>query len=135
MANEDLADGLLPSMASLVLRACYLSLIFSPVTLTGWLAVLSAWFRTRVWYGLLRRCLGRSGACFVKWAQWSATRSDLFPDALCAELGALQADAPAHGPRHTRKLVEAAVGCKVEDYFESFDASPLASGSIASCWT
>ena len=67
----------------------------------------------------------------MKWAQWSATRSDLFPDALCAALGRLQAGAPVHGVAHTRRLVADAVGCDVEDYFEAFDFAPVASGSIA----
>ena len=90
-AAEDRDDHLAPSAWSLALRACYLSLVFAPV---GWTALVAAcwpWFRRRAWYGLLTRCLGLSGACFVKWAQWSATRSDLFPDALCARLASLGA--------------------------------------------
>jgi hypothetical protein len=90
-AEEDVADALRPSVLRLVLRAAWLGFVFSPVSSTAWLAALSPWFRLRVWYPLLTWCLGRSGACFVKWAQWSATRSDLFPDALCAELASLQA--------------------------------------------
>ena len=131
MAAEDLADGLSPSLGSLVARAWWLSVVFAPVYGTCGLAWLVPAFRRRVWYRLLTSCLGASGACFVKWAQWSATRSDLFPDALCAELGGLQADAPRHGWSHTRCLVEAAVGCRVEDYFEAFERRPIASGSIA----
>jgi aarF domain-containing kinase len=115
----------------LLVRAAVLGVIFAPCASTVWLAALSPAFRRRVWYPLLTACLGRSGACFVKWAQWSATRSDLFPDALCANLATLQADAPAHGRAHTRRLLEAALCCPPGEYFEAFDEAPLASGSIA----
>ena len=131
MAREDLADAREPGALRLCIRAVFLTWAFLPATLTFWLAVLLPPFRRRIWYPLLTWCLGRAGACFVKWAQWSATRSDLFPVALCNSLAGLQAGAPCHSNRHTRKLVEGAVGCDIDGYFDSFERRPIASGSIA----
>lgn len=39
--------------------------------------------------------------------------------------------APVHSYRHTRRQVKAALGVEVEQLFDSFQATPLASGSIA----
>lgn len=119
------------SPLALTFRAAYLGLVFLPVTSSAWLAVLIPIFRQQVWYSLLRMSVGRAGAAFVKWAQWSATRADLFPDRLRRKLALLQADAPAHGFRHTRRVVLEATGEPVDQYFESFDRKPVASGSIA----
>ena len=131
MAAEDLQDARAPGTLRLCVRAVFLCWAFLPATLTFWLAFFVGPFRRRLWYPLLTWCLGRAGACFVKWAQWSATRSDLFPVALCNSLAGLQAGAPAHSRRHTKKLVEDAVGCAIDDYFDSFERKPIASGSIA----
>ena len=131
MAAEDLQDARAPGTLRLCVRAVFLCWAFLPATLTFWLAFFVGPFRRRLWYPLLTWCLGRAGACFVKWAQWSATRSDLFPVALCNSLAGLQAGAPAHSRRHTKKLVEDAVGCSIDDYFDSFERKPIASGSIA----
>ena len=131
MAAEDLQDARAPGTLRLCVRAVFLCWAFLPATLTFWLAFFIGPFRRRLWYPLLTWCLGRAGACFVKWAQWSATRSDLFPVALCNSLAGLQAGAPAHSRRHTKKLVEDAVGCQIDDYFDSFERKPIASGSIA----
>ena len=94
MAAEDLADAKPPGTLRLCVRAVFLCWAFLPATLTFWLAFFVGPFRRRLWYPLLTWCLGRAGACFVKWAQWSATRSDLFPVALCNSLAGLQAGAP-----------------------------------------
>jgi len=131
MAAEDLQDARAPGTLRLCVRAVFLCWAFLPATLTFWLAFFVGPFRRRLWYPLLTWCLGRAGACFVKWAQWSATRSDLFPVALCNSLAGLQAGAPAHSRRHTKRLVEDAVGCQIDDYFDSFERKPIASGSIA----
>lgn len=120
-----------PSTAELVLRVFVLAFIFAPVLLTAPLAALSGWFCEAYWFGLLARTLGSAGVAFIKWAQWASTRTDLLPEALCHELGALRSGAPEHSARHSRRLVERAVGLALERYFEAFDLRPIASGSIA----
>jgi len=79
----------------------------------------------------VRLALANAGTAFIKWGQWSSTRPDMFPEPLCAELTVLHSQAPTHGFRHTRRLVEEAVGATLESYFDEFDRKPFASGSIA----
>lgn len=59
-----------------------------------WHAGVSAWttaglyLRSRAWRLLLFSC-SHSGAAFIKWGQWSASRRDLFPCDFCDTLSAL----------------------------------------------
>ncbi|KAJ1620957.1 ABC1 family-domain-containing protein [Pavlovales sp. CCMP2436] len=124
-------DAYTPSRIELALRALVLAAIFAPVILLAPLALISSWFRILVWYALLRRTLGNAGVAFIKWAQWSSTRNDMFPAELCRELGQLRHSAPCHSASYSRKLVERAVGQKLEGYFEAFSERSIASGSIA----
>lgn len=124
-------DSHAPTRVELALRALALALVFAPVLCTAPFAAMSAWFCRVYWYGLLARTLGAAGVAFIKWAQWASTRTDLLPEALCHELGALRYSAPRHSARHSRRLVERAVGLALESYFESFELRPIASGSIA----
>ena len=89
-------DNQSPTALQLSLRAIMLSIHFAPVLSTAWLAVCSSKFRCRVWYNWVANCLAHSGAAFIKWGQWAATRSDMFPQALCDALSNLQNEAPAH---------------------------------------
>jgi aarF domain-containing kinase len=81
------------------------------------------------------RSRGRRGRAraqaFIKWGQWAATRPDLFPGDLCAELARLHTGAPRHGFGHTRAAVEGAFRRPLAELFDEFDAAPVASGSIA----
>jgi len=75
---------------------------------------------------------GRARAqAFIQWGQWAATRPDLFPGDLCAELARLHTGAPRHGFAHTRAAVEGAFRRPLAELFDEFDAAPVASGSIA----
>ncbi|EFJ43831.1 hypothetical protein VOLCADRAFT_106661 [Volvox carteri f. nagariensis] len=86
-----------------------------------------------------RRCAWRlllggcrlSGAAFIKWGQWSATRVDLFPDDFCEALSQLHDQAPRHSFAFTKRQVERAFGVPLDVMFEAFDQRPVASGSIA----
>jgi aarF domain-containing kinase len=124
-------DSHVPTRVELALRALVLAWIFAPVLLLAPLALYSSWFCTVFWYGLLARSLGRGGVAFIKWAQWASTRTDLLPDALCHALGTLRYSAPRHSARHSRHLVERAVGAPLRRYFDEFDLRPIASASIA----
>ena len=46
----------------------------------------------------------------MKWGQWAATRADIFPPDMCAELAKLQTKAPAHSFAHTERTVRHALG-------------------------
>jgi hypothetical protein len=65
--GSDALSSLKPaSNLQLATRALFLAFaFFLPVLLSG-LALLSSWFRDKVWYGLLVRSIARSGAAFIK---------------------------------------------------------------------
>ena len=70
----------------------------------------------------------------VNSGQWASTRSDMFPESLCAALSQLTNDAPTHSWKHTKKVMESSLGLPSDSLlrvFDSFDQKPLASGSIA----
>jgi len=79
---------------------------------------------------LLIGSLARCGPVGIKWGQWASTRYDLFEDDFCEALGTLTNRAPAHSFACTRETVEASFGQPMDALFESFEESPLASGSI-----
>jgi hypothetical protein len=60
-----------------------------------WAAGLNVWesaglfLRRRAWRLLLQSCRW-SGAAFIKWAQWSSSRRDIFPEDFCDTLSQLQ---------------------------------------------
>jgi aarF domain-containing kinase len=127
-------DNTPPTALQLALRAVKLSIIFAPVITTSWLAVLSSKFRRGVWYKWISNCLASGGAAFIKYGQWSSTRPDMFPTALCEALSELHNSAPAHSWNHTQEQVESSLDIpqgSLLEVFESFDKKPLASGSIA----
>jgi hypothetical protein len=54
---------------------------------------------------------------------------------MCEQLTQLHSNAPAHSFKVTRKSVEAAFGRRISELFETFDETPVASGSIAQVGT
>jgi hypothetical protein len=128
------ADERPPTTVQLSFRAAKLSLHFAPVLTTAWLAAVSQKFRRGVWYRWMASCLASSGAAFIKWGQWAATRNDMFPLALCDALSELHNAAPEHSWNFTQAQVECSLDIpagSLLEVFESFDVEPLASGSIA----
>ncbi|GAB4831086.1 hypothetical protein Ancab_005096 [Ancistrocladus abbreviatus] len=85
----------------------------------------------KLWLQAVHRTLEKAGPAFIKWGQWAATRPDLFPRDLCAELAKLHTKAPEHSFAYTKRTIERAFGRKLSEIFESFDEMPVASGSIA----
>jgi hypothetical protein len=123
-----------PTALQLYFRAVKLSLVFAPVMSTGGLAMVSKKFRCGVWYRWVASCLASSGAAFIKWGQWAATRTDMFPIELCNALSELHNSAPSHSWEFTQSQVEASLDIPkgtLFEVFESFDTEPLGSGSIA----
>eukprot|EP00934_Nitzschia_sp_Nitz4_P004852 Nitzschia sp. Nitz4//scaffold33_size148984//16272//18304//NITZ4_002911-RA/size148984-snap-gene-0.16-mRNA-1//-1//CDS//3329548376//4842//frame0 len=123
-----------PTTLRLVFRAVRLFLLFLPVLLTFPVAALSKQFRRSVWYPMLVRSLGWSGAAFIKWGQWAATRPDMFPESLCNALQTLQSGAPSHSWRYSQSQIEKGLSIppgSLLQVFQSIDRHPIASGSIA----
>jgi len=132
--QQHLMDRQAPSVVELLLRSLHLGLIFTPIISTSILALLFPSFRELFWYKWVANCLAASGPAFIKWGQWASTRSDMYPDTLCLNLAQLHSDAPSHSWDHTQKMVESSLGLPrgtLLEVFDSFDAKPVASGSIA----
>jgi ubiquinone biosynthesis protein len=79
----------------------------------------------------LRMGLERLGPIFVKFGQVLSTRRDLLPADLADELAQLQDNVPPFPAEQARRLVEQAFGRPIDSIFETFEAEPVASASIA----
>eukprot|EP00798_Chlamydomonas_sp_ICE-L_P015242 gene15242-21324_t len=86
--------------------------------------------RRAAWHFLLFGCRA-SGAAMIKWAQWAATRADIFPEDFCDIMSALHEHAPTHSYLESKKEVEASFGLPIDTLFIDFQEEALASGSIA----
>lgn len=115
----------------LFLRAGYLAILFTPIMVMAPFAESFGIQYRKIWLHLVHRTLEKAGPAFIKWGQWAATRPDLFPSDLCAELTKLHTKAPAHSYVYTKKTIEKAFGRKLTDLFENFEEEPVASGSVA----
>ncbi|MCM2678236.1 ubiquinone biosynthesis regulatory protein kinase UbiB [Echinimonas agarilytica] len=79
----------------------------------------------------LRLALEELGPVFVKFGQMLSTRRDLLPPQYAEELAKLQDRVPPFCEAEALTQIEKALGQKVTDVFESFEATPMASASIA----
>ncbi|CAI0467861.1 unnamed protein product [Linum tenue] len=115
----------------LLVRAFYLTILFTPsIVMAPFVDLFGPGFR-RYWLHVVLRTLERAGPAFIKWGQWAATRPDLFPRDLCTKLSELHSKAPEHSFAYTKKTIEKAFGRKLNEIFEGFEELPVASGSIA----
>jgi aarF domain-containing kinase len=64
-------------------------------------------------------------------AQWVASRTDLFPTALCTRLSKLHSQVDPHPFSYTKKVIEEAFGRPLEQVFSELDPEPLGVGAIA----
>ena len=79
----------------------------------------------------IRLTLEDLGPIFVKFGQMLSTRRDLLPPDIADELAKLQDRVPPFPGAEARSMVEAALKQPVTALFREFDATPLASASIA----
>ena len=79
----------------------------------------------------IRRALEDLGPIYVKFGQILSTRRDLLPDDIAEELTKLQDSVPPFPGDKAQKLIEQALGGPVEQFFDDFEPTPLASASIA----
>ncbi len=78
----------------------------------------------------LRHLLEQAGGVYVKLGQIAATRVDMFPPEICAELAGLQNRVEPEPLEQIRPVLEAELGDDVENVFQEFDWEPLAAASI-----
>lgn len=79
----------------------------------------------------LRLALETLGPIFVKFGQLLSTRRDLIPTDIADELAKLQDQVPPFPSAQAVALLETAYGKKLTEVFASFDATPVASASVA----
>jgi len=79
----------------------------------------------------LRLALNDMGPIFVKFGQIMSTRRDMIPPDIADELALLQDQVPPFPGQEARAIVEQALEKPVEELFQTFDTTPLASASIA----
>ena len=98
------------TLFSLVSRSLYLMLCFGPAAVTVPLLLLDSEGCRQWWWAVLRNCVRRSGPCSTKFAQWIATRPDLFPLSLCKNLEDLQSNTLTHRWSDTQRALTLAFG-------------------------
>ncbi len=79
----------------------------------------------------LRRALESLGPIFVKFGQALSTRRDLIPADIADELAKLQDQVPPFPSHEAIALLERIYQKKLGEVFQSFDAAPVASASVA----
>lgn len=84
----------------------------------------------------LRLALQELGPVWIKFGQMLSTRRDLFPPHIADQLALLQDRvAPFDGLRAKKQIEEAMGGLPVEEWFDDFEITPLASASVAQVHT
>ncbi|HUE74325.1 MAG TPA: AarF/UbiB family protein [Pirellulaceae bacterium] len=78
----------------------------------------------------IRLVLSELGPTFIKLGQLLSTRPDVVGAELASELKQLQTATPADAPELVRKTVERELGQSLDDLFDGFDLTPIASASI-----
>jgi predicted unusual protein kinase regulating ubiquinone biosynthesis (AarF/ABC1/UbiB family) len=70
------------------------------------------------------------GPSYIKLGQWLSTRADMLPLPYLEELSKLQDDVPAAPFSQVKATIEAELGGRIEDVFESFDTTALSGASL-----
>jgi aarF domain-containing kinase len=83
------------------------------------------------WYKMYLSTLKKCGPCFIKLGQWMATRPDIFPTEFCDLLSDLHSNGMIHSYEETKEILEEYFQLPMEEIFDEFNSTPIASGSIA----
>ncbi len=83
----------------------------------------------------IRRTLEDLGPIYVKFGQTLSTRKDLLPEDIAEELVKLQDRVPPFSFETARKIIEQQLGQTIDEAFDEFDPTPLASASVAQVHT
>ncbi|MFP6669309.1 MAG: AarF/ABC1/UbiB kinase family protein [Pirellulales bacterium] len=117
--------------------------VLSKYGLADWLSrfrldMTKGWLKDRAGAAIARRsretrirmALMELGPTFIKLGQILSTRPDLVGVELAAELGLLQGDVDADPPAAVYETIEQELGRPVDELFELFEDTPMASASI-----
>ncbi|MCX8958967.1 ubiquinone biosynthesis regulatory protein kinase UbiB [Erwinia psidii] len=83
----------------------------------------------------LRLALEQLGPVWIKFGQMMSTRRDLFPPDIADRLAMLQDRVAPFDGVMAKRQIELSLGCALENYFDDFVITPLASASIAQVHT
>lgn len=72
----------------------------------------------------------RMGGVMIKVGQFLSSRLDVLPPEITDELSGLQDEVPPEDFQDIRRIAEAELGTRLEETFESFDATPMAAASL-----
>ncbi len=110
--------------------------LFRPIRYLAFLTP-SFWLKTRTDSRAvrIRRTLEDLGPIYVKFGQALSTRKDILPDDIADELVKLQDRVPPFANDIAKGIIEAELGMSISEAFAEFDASPLASASVAQVHT
>jgi len=83
----------------------------------------------------LRLALEELGPIFIKFGQLLSTRRDMVPEDIADALALLQDQVAPFDGATAQQLIETALGGPLEQFFQEFDLTPLASASVAQVHT
>ena len=86
--------------------------------------------RLRGYAASYRELAIRMGGVMIKMGQFLSTRMDVLPPEITQELSGLQDEVPPEPFSHIRRVAEVEMGISLEERFENFDETVLASASI-----
>ena len=115
-------------------RAIYVACVFLPVAGAG-LASAYVFPASEAWrrrfLDTLLHAMERAGCCFMKLGQWISMRPDMFPRDVVQTMARLRDGVPAHKYAFTRQAIRESFGKEIEEIFEAFEDTPVASGTVA----
>lgn len=112
-------------------RYVYLTCLFLPCAALGWLSSITQSDSLRKRFiQLLVRSFELAGCSFQKFGQWMSMRPDMFPQDIVRAMSQLQMDVPEHSFGDTREIIRDSLGFDIDEVFEAFDESAVASGSV-----
>ncbi|KAK9468907.1 ABC1 family-domain-containing protein [Lipomyces arxii] len=107
-------------------------ILMSPAVLVGKRVAESETTGALWWYKYLIWSMEQAGPTFIKLGQWAASRTDIFPRMMCAEMSKLHSSVKPHSLSYTKSEINKAFNTKtLADVFSEFDATPLGIGAIA----
>jgi hypothetical protein len=119
------------NLFQLLKRLTFLSLYFTPTLLTSPVLLLNSSSLELKWWQLVRFSIFSCGPCLTKFAQWAATRPDIFPTRFCKELELLQAKSYEHSWEETVRIFNEIYGPQWSEVLTLDHQSTSGSGLVA----